>query len=396
MTEHTPSTRAGLRNDIAAALEAADNRLDVFAAGDLADAVLPVLYREWPWLRAEAEELDQGRAALVHNDWSGTRWLHIAFTNPDGTTANTSALALADHLAAEFPGVGMRITSNATEAEPRPDFTSPLTGTAPGPEPVRREERGLAGRTPGFTWSGQVVPRFTAHPVTPEMERAATARARQAAADSERSNEWLAATGGVIGTPSCSPNNPETEPNNPAAPTPPSIHTRIARAIHRYDNHHGLSGNDLPGNHHRGEADAVLTELKRELAALATYENAITWHTDCLSCARVLDSCIRETERAEKAEGALREVLDRLLPVHASGNVIGYEPPLPIEGATIDRWRAVLEEQRPEPGVHVYLSTGCWHGDHDYCKSMTGLAGAKRPAECKKCAAKCICRCHRA
>lgn len=43
---------------------------------------------------------------------------------------------------------------------------------------------------------------------------------------------------------------------------------------------------------------------------------------------------------------------------------------------------------------HVYLSTGCLHGDHDYCKSMTGLNGAKRPGECKKCAAKCICGCH--
>jgi hypothetical protein len=43
---------------------------------------------------------------------------------------------------------------------------------------------------------------------------------------------------------------------------------------------------------------------------------------------------------------------------------------------------------------HVYLSTGCFHGDHDYCKSMTGLAGSKRPAECKKCGAKCVCPCH--
>ena len=51
----------------------------------------------------------------------------------------------------------------------------------------------------------------------------------------------------------------------------------------------------------------------------------------------------------------------------------------------------------PPPGStreHVYLSTGCWHGDHDYCQSMTGLNGAKRPAECKKCRAKCICPCH--
>lgn len=46
-------------------------------------------------------------------------------------------------------------------------------------------------------------------------------------------------------------------------------------------------------------------------------------------------------------------------------------------------------------GDHVYLSTGCYHDDHDYCKGMTGLNETKRPAECKKCAAKCICPCHR-
>lgn len=51
----TPSRRAGLRGEIAAALEAADYRMDM-RRGDLADAVLPVLYREWPWLRAEAED----------------------------------------------------------------------------------------------------------------------------------------------------------------------------------------------------------------------------------------------------------------------------------------------------------------------------------------------------
>lgn len=52
-TDH-PSRRAGLRDEIADALEAADYRMDM-RRGDLADAIMPVLYREWPWLRAEAE-----------------------------------------------------------------------------------------------------------------------------------------------------------------------------------------------------------------------------------------------------------------------------------------------------------------------------------------------------
>lgn len=47
-------------------------------------------------------------------------------------------------------------------------------------------------------------------------------------------------------------------------------------------------------------------------------------------------------------------------------------------------------------GTHTYLSTGCLHHDHAYCQSAAGRAGAKRPAECKTCAAPCICRCHTA
>ena len=36
---------------------------------------------------------------------------------------------------------------------------------------------------------------------------------------------------------------------------------RIARAIHRYDAEHAFSVNDLPSEHHYGEADAVLAVL---------------------------------------------------------------------------------------------------------------------------------------
>lgn len=46
-------------------------------------------------------------------------------------------------------------------------------------------------------------------------------------------------------------------------------------------------------------------------------------------------------------------------------------------------------------GAHSYLSTGCYHGEHDYCRSMTGWQGEKRPAQCKFCDARCECDCHR-
>lgn len=47
--------------------------------------------------------------------------------------------------------------------------------------------------------------------------------------------------------------------------------------------------------------------------------------------------------------------------------------------------------------VHVYLSTACLHGQHDYCNACTGVAGTKVPGTCKFCGAPCRCRhpgCH--
>lgn len=45
-------------------------------------------------------------------------------------------------------------------------------------------------------------------------------------------------------------------------------------------------------------------------------------------------------------------------------------------------------------GRHSYLSTGCLHGEHEYCQSDTGAAGTKIPAQCKFCKAPCGCACH--
>lgn len=193
-------------------------------------------------------------------------WLHIEFTSPDPTTANTSALSLRDHLAAEFDGVSMRISSNAVETEgarhgrrlavdgelddtglteadidhmmatgiPVRIVTAPLTwATArhfsePDEDPAAVQARFEAGEK---ETTAPAAPRFTYRPVTPEMERAATARAVQAAADSERSAAWFAATGGVIGAPSCSPGVEETEPNNPPGSTREQLPADVLAAI---------------------------------------------------------------------------------------------------------------------------------------------------------------------
>ncbi|MCX5000920.1 hypothetical protein [Streptomyces longwoodensis] len=65
---------------------------------------------------------------------------------------------------------------------------------------------------------------------------------------------------------------------------------------------------------------AMRTRAEQAEAKVADYENRITWHTTCASCARVLDSAIRETERAERAEAELRRMADEAQPetVHAA------------------------------------------------------------------------------
>lgn len=57
----------------------------------------------------------------------------------------------------------------------------------------------------------------------------------------------------------------------------------------------------------------------------------------------------------------------------------------------------ILAAGRNQPdsqASHVYLSTGCLHGDHGYCQSRTGLSGQKTPGVCKFCKSPCTCPCH--
>lgn len=58
------------------------------------------------------------------------------------------------------------------------------------------------------------------------------------------------------------------------------------------------------------------------------------------------------------------------------------------------RFQVTFESAEEAADEHVYLSTGCLHGQHEYCKSMTGTQGAKRGGACKFCDAKCTCSCH--
>ena len=48
---------------------------------------------------------------------------------------------------------------------------------------------------------------------------------------------------------------------------------------------------------------------------------------------------------------------------------------------------------------HVYLSTSCLHGKHEYCQSDTGVNESgekwdKKANRCKWCTSSCVCGCH--
>jgi hypothetical protein len=105
------------------------------------------------------------------------------------------------------------------------------------------------------------------------------------------------------------------------------------------------------------------------------------------------------TTRAARAEVTVARV-------RALGDRWAKAGPPPL-GASLARWvdRRLVElntalnettSAATEATGHVYLSTGCLHGDHAYCQGMTGLNGSKRPGECKHCGARCICGCHTA
>jgi hypothetical protein len=70
----------------------------------------------------------------------------------------------------------------------------------------------------------------------------------------------------------------------------------------------------------------------------------------------------------------------------------GYWDPMVI-GRAADVFQIDTEGHDCCP-AHEYLSTSCFHGNHTYCQSETGLIGNKVPARCKFCSAPCLCSCH--
>lgn len=89
------------------------------------------------------------------------------------------------------------------------------------PDPTKADDMLHRGRPEPGQWILQGtrdlrIPHFTVHPVTPEMERAATERARQAAEDSERAAAWIA-------------EHSSPHPDTAAVERARALHTRVLR-----------------------------------------------------------------------------------------------------------------------------------------------------------------------
>lgn len=98
-----------------------------------------------------------------------------------------------------------------------------------------------------------------------------------------------------------------------------------------------------------------------------------------------------QMDRADRAEAAL----DRVRHLAERWRYTGDRK----EGPLRELRQALDHQPAPAPAAteatsHVYLSTGCFHGHHDYCQSHTGRDGSKTPAQCKFCSAPCTCGCH--
>ncbi|MFD5221416.1 hypothetical protein ACFWMH_27625 [Streptomyces tendae] len=126
------------------------------------------------------------------------------------------------------------------------------------------------------------------------------------------------------------------------------------------------AGEWLPMSVRRKVARAVLAEIKPELDDLDRYEEVVGELNEAnTGLARDLANAIRERderqwraeegqrttriqrERAERAEAALREVLDLFTPastLRADGTVLTYSTTDVIDAARMTRWRAALGE----------------------------------------------------
>ncbi|MFI5687859.1 hypothetical protein [Streptomyces sp. NPDC051636] len=137
------------------------------------------------------------------------------------------------------------------------------------------------------------------------------------------------------------------EPNedskaSPKAASNAELRTRIAHAIHRYDNRHALSGNDIPSKHHYGEADFVLAELRTELDTLAALRQVSRGY--CPTCGRgdaapTVEDWEQQRDRADQLARILAVVLAEFRPTPGTRQATAV-----IDTDTLHRWHTALDQ----------------------------------------------------
>ena len=244
---------------------------------------------------------------------------------------------------------------------------------------------------PGAT---RAVPRITARPVSPEVERAATERARQAAADSEKAAEWIAENSsphplvqgrcpacngsslflGSSGYVTCSrldcPNPTAADDQlhrvRPASP----LRERLAAALIARIKQSVIAGPRLPG-----QIGSIFAATEFDLADTAI--SALTEYLDigdaeawCKICRRVWDGkhhrcegdaeqrlahlqttseaagrlLIRTTDERDQLAAVLREVLNTF---GVFGNGPDYVRSSVVRAGQLAEWRAALPKEQP-------------------------------------------------
>lgn len=129
--------------------------------------------------------------------------------------------------------------------------------------------------------------------------------------------------------------------------------------------------------------DPTITDLRRELDKA---RNALIATQDHLAAHAQMNAALH----------CATEVFYSPLHAKVSAAIQGLEHALARtthpRTPTLDSQSAA--EEASAVSEHSYLSTGCFHGEHAYCQSMTGQQGEKRPGRCKFCEARCTCSCH--
>ncbi|MDG9701702.1 hypothetical protein [Streptomyces sp. DH37] len=175
---------------------------------------------------------------------------------------------------------------------------------------------------------------------------------------------------------------------------------QYARAIHRYDYEHALSGNDLPSEHHYGEADAVMAVADAELRAqrdrqaeetvdlIQRYADARLRAEQADELSRIAHQCSNDAEaarvdaeqRAKNTEGELRAArqqlanaraeIDWMKRLVAASSEPGHAVRLAaVREAALDRVTAVRDTWRdrllPSPAADLLSElSAALDGDH--------------------------------